>query len=328
MSAQTAQVAVGVIINNTGEVLLAKRPDAVHQGGLWEFPGGKQEAGEDIRTALAREFEEELGLTVLKARPFIKLHYDYPDLPVVLNVWMIQKWAGQPCGREGQVIQWRNIKTLSDLAFPPANEMIIRAIQLPQLYLISPGPRRSMDEFISGIGECLEAGASLLQLRCKEQLLEDNPEIVGRLLSICGSYNARLLLNSSPSKAVALKAHGVHLNSVRLLQLNERPLDKSYCVSASCHNQIELAHAARIGVDFAVVSPVKATPSHPEAKPIGWEKFSSLVEFSNMPVYALGGMRPGDLDQAWENGAQGVAMLSGVWSSPSPAEIVRECISV
>ena len=328
MPTPSIQVAVGVIKNKTGQVLLAKRPHDVHQGGLWEFPGGKQEAGEDARTALNREIQEELGLTVLKARPFIKLHYDYPEKSVVLNVWLIQEWTGVPCGREGQPIQWCSTGKLPELTFPAANEIIIKAIQLPPLYLVSPGPGDSSCEFISGIEECLKAGARLLQLRCKEEIFKTSPEMIDQVLSVCVKHDAKLLLNSCPATAVTLNAHGVHLNSARLLQLNERPLDKNYWVSASCHNQIELTHAARIGVDFAVLSPVNPTLSHPGARPIGWETFSRLVEITNIPVYALGGMRPGHLHQAWTNGAQGVAMLNGVWSSHRPADIVRQCINV
>ena len=326
MLSESIQVSVGVIINNDGKVLLAKRPETVHQGGLWEFPGGKQEQGENSILALQRELLEELGLNVLKARPFIKLHYTYPDKSVVLDVWLIKEWSGTPFGREGQFIEWMELSRLPELEFPPANRMIIKAIQLPPLYLISPGPQGDLDEFFAGIDECTRAGAKLLQLRCNQEIYNKHTELVSQVLSICETNNARLLLNSSPATAVALKAHGVHLNSARLLQLNERPLDKRFWVSASCHNQNELLHATKLGIDFIVLSPVNKTPSHPDAVPLGWEQFSNLTELANVPIYALGGMSPEHLDKAWNYGAQGVAMLSNVWSSNRPGEIVRECL--
>ncbi len=320
------QVAAGVIFNQAGEILLAKRPFDVHQGGLWEFPGGKVEPCEDIMTALARELQEELGLIVIKARPLIKLHYDYPDLSVVLNVWLINQWQGQIHSKEGQFIQWVEISKLLELDFPAADEPVIKAVQLPSLYLISPGPTGSLDKYLLRIEECLKAGTRLLQLRCRKEIFIQYPELVTQMLEICNAYRAKFLLNSTPATAVFYNTHGVHLSSARLLQLNQRPLDTNFWVAASCHNQNELAHACRVGVDFVVLSPVESTTSHPQANPLGWERFVQLAEYSTVPVYALGGMRPVHLQKAWDNGAQGVAMLSGVWSASNPAEVIRKCV--
>ena len=319
------QVSVGIIINSSGQVLLSKRPRHVHQGNLWEFPGGKFMPGEDSRSALYREIFEELGLQVLKARPFIQLHYNYPEQNTILHVWLIMEWSGMPRSKEGQPLKWVDKSELSKHDFPPPNEMIIRALQLSRLYLISPGPQGDISYFYCEMENCINAGAKLIQLRCTEELFHNGPEIITKVLSICRENNARLLLNSSPATAVTYNVDGVHLNSTRLVQLNERPLDQKFLVSASCHSQNELAHASRIGVDFAVLSPVKNTPSHPGAEPLGWKKFSQLVYSSNIPIYALGGMQPEDLQTAWNHGAQGIAMLSGVWSSNKPAEIIRNC---
>jgi 8-oxo-dGTP diphosphatase len=325
MPSRNIHVSVGVILNSAGQVLLSKRSKYVHQGDVWEFPGGKLMPGEDSEAALYREIFEELGLQIVKARPFIQLHYNYPGQSIILYVWLVLEWNGRPHSKEGQPVQWVDKMDLSKLEFPPANVMIIKALQLPHLYLISPGPRGNLANFYCGIIACINAGAKLLQLRCNEEILQNNPDIINRVLSICRENSARLLLNSSPATAAAYSVDGVHLNSVRLLQINERPLDKTFLVSASCHNQNELVHAARVGVDFVVLSPVKFTSSHPDANPLGWNRFTELVKNSNIPVYALGGMLPEDLQQAWHCGAQGVAMLSGVWSSDEPAEIVRGC---
>lgn len=327
MSGTGIQVAVGVIINNANEVLLSRRPVDAHQGGLWEFPGGKLEAGEDIRTALTRELWEELGVTVDMAHPFIKIQHNYADRSVTLNVWRVTHWRGVPYNREGQPVSWINIRNLSTLAFPPADVKIIKALQLPPLYLISPDPGEGkLDDYINRFEDCIRNGARLVQLRCREGTYHKNPELVAQLLSICRKYDARLILNSAPAIAVHFNADGVHLNSPRLLQLSHRPLDNNFWVSASCHNSSELMHACRIGVDFIVVSPVQDTASHPEAIPLGWEKFSQLVELSSLPVYALGGMLPQHMQQAWNCGARGLSMLSGVWSADRPEVAVRQCL--
>ena len=124
-------------------------------------------------------------------------------------------------------------------------------------------------------------------------------------------------MNSSPEVTLKFVAHGVHLNSRRLMQLNERPLDNNFLVAASCHDSRELEHACKIDVDFAVLSPVNRTISHQAAKPLGWDKFKSLVEPLLIPIYALGGMQAEDMEKSWSGGAQGISVLSGVWGQKS-----------
>jgi len=86
-------------------------------------------------------------------------------------------------------------------------------------------------------------------------------------------------------------------------------------LSASCHNEIDLQQAEKLGVDFCVLSPVLPTRSHPDATPLGWTVFKDLVKKVNVPVYALGGMSPEQEAKALESGAQGVAGIRGLWRS-------------
>ncbi|HSR63292.1 MAG TPA: Nudix family hydrolase [Gammaproteobacteria bacterium] len=327
MIGERIHVAAGIVYNPDGEILIAKRARRAHQGGLWEFPGGKKKTGESVTDALRRELREELGLIVDSARPFIRIKHDYPDKSVILDAWLITQWHGLVQGKEGQEIFWASRNELTTLPFPDANRSIIKALGLPSLYLISPGPLGSDEAYLRELERCLKAGACLLQLRCRQKLIEQKPALIRQTFELCNQYSAILLLNASPGTALEHETHGVHLSSVRLLQLNNRPLGKDYWVSASCHNKNEITHACRIGVDFIVLSPVEPTPSHPEAKPLGWEKFSRLADNATVPVYALGGMNSSHLQKAWRHGAQGIAMLSGVWASASPAERVRECVS-
>lgn len=123
-------VAVGVLRNDKGQVLISLRADEAHQGGLWEFPGGKVEPGESVEQALSREFEEELGICVHSCTPFIQISHDYEDKSVLLDVWNVQSFSGVPRGREGQQIEWRAQSALCVDDFPRANARIIRALQL------------------------------------------------------------------------------------------------------------------------------------------------------------------------------------------------------
>lgn len=131
---QPLQVAVGVLQNSQGQVLVALRHKHQHQGGLWEFPGGKIHASETVAKALQREFLEELNVEILGSSPLITLRHEYPDylyrMLIVLNV------IGEPAGMEGQALRWVAPEDLTTLQFPAANIPIITAVQLPDYYAI------------------------------------------------------------------------------------------------------------------------------------------------------------------------------------------------
>jgi 8-oxo-dGTP diphosphatase len=308
-------VAAAVILNETGEILIARRPEHLHQGGLWEFPGGKVEKDESVTDALRRELEEELGIHVTGLRPLIRIPYRYPDRNVLLDVWQVRKFDGEPHGREGQTVRWVKPDELTGYSFPAANVPITLAARLPDRYLITPDPgaRGNWPLFLQQLENALAAGLRLIQFRAKS-LLDKEYTALGREISaLCSSYGADLILNGKPGLVDSIGARGVHLTSQQLLGMERRPLAEEYWVAASCHGREELALAQHIGADFAVISPIKKTRSHPDARPIGWHGFHELTEASGMPVYALGGMTPDDLSEAWKQGGQGIAAISGLW---------------
>ena len=120
-------VAVGVIVNPAGNILISRRRAAAHQGGLWEFPGGKVRAGEGVVAALQRELREELGLQINSPTPLLEVRHDYDELAVLLDVWLVRAFSGEPSGREGQPLRWVSAAALSDYAFPAANRPIVAA---------------------------------------------------------------------------------------------------------------------------------------------------------------------------------------------------------
>lgn len=121
-------VAVAVITNSDGDILIAKRPDDVHQGGLWEFPGGKVEIDESLEAALKRELYEELGIELQSCQPLLEIHHDYPDKQVFLDVWSVTSFSGQAYGREQQPIRWVALEALKEYDFPEANQPILQAL--------------------------------------------------------------------------------------------------------------------------------------------------------------------------------------------------------
>ncbi len=124
----TVHVAVGVVVDAGHRVLLTRRPEHVHQGGRWEFPGGKVEAGETLATALARELQEELGITPLRASPLLEISHDYGDKHVLLDVHVVWEFAGEPSAMEGQPMAWVEAAALGEYDFPEANDPIVDAV--------------------------------------------------------------------------------------------------------------------------------------------------------------------------------------------------------
>ena len=122
------EVAAGVIYNPQGQILIAKRAANQHQGGFWEFPGGKIEAGESAQEALARELQEELAIRVSESEPLIRIEHEYSDKSVVLDVWCVTAFSGKARGVEGQPLEWVLPSDLKNYDFPAANEPIIEAV--------------------------------------------------------------------------------------------------------------------------------------------------------------------------------------------------------
>lgn len=306
-SSHPLHVALGVIKNQDGNVLISLRHQSVHQGGLWEFPGGKVEKGESVEQALIRELNEELDITVLELKPLIKIKHQYTDLDVLLDVWTISLFSGKPIGCEGQEIKWVSPEQLSQLPFPAANIPIITAARIPAEYVILNG--KEEDVLLKNLKILLNQDLKLIQLRAKSLSAQAVMHFLKLAKPLCKQKGTILLVNSAVKNATELNVDGIHLTARDLLALKQRPSAYSW-IAASCHNQVELQHAAQIGVDFVVLAPVLATKTHPDTEPLGWSKFKQLANNVNLPVFALGGLQKKDKDTALASGAQGIAGIS------------------
>jgi len=138
-------------------------------------------------------------------------------------------------------------------------------------------------------------------------------ELAQRVVALAHAHRASVLLNGDVALAQEVGADGVQLTSAQLAELAERPaLD--WC-AASCHNSDELRRAEALGCDFALLSPLLPTQSHPGAPHLGWENFAAIAAGSSIPVYALGGLKHADMLTAWRQGAHGIALLRQAWVS-------------
>jgi len=305
-------VVAAVVENEQGQIFIAKRPDHLHQGGLWEFPGGKVEIAESTVQALKRELFEEIGIQIQTFEPLIQISHDYPDKSVLLDVWRVTSFDGSAHGKEGQQTRWLNKSELDQFDFPAANKAIINAVKLPQHYLITPEPEFDQRTgFLETIEDRLKNGIKLVQLRAKTLNPQQLKTLFLEVKEINQAYDSILLINSSPNFAENIGAQGVHLSSSELMKAQCLP--KSLICAASCHSKQEITTATKLGVDFIVISPVLKTTSHPESTPLDWGKFSDLCKAAPIPAFALGGMEQKHLPRAIESGAQGIASIRSLW---------------
>lgn len=179
--AEPVRVVAAVIENSEKDILIALRPGHRHQGGKWEFPGGKIEAGENSRDALTRELAEELGIVVTDAVPLIRVPYRYPGKDILLEVWRVIRFQGVPAGKEGQPVRWIAPGDLTAVEFPPANRAIVAALLYPDIYGISDARRYGETGFLARLEHALEQGLRLLQLRAAVELGADSTGPRGRI---------------------------------------------------------------------------------------------------------------------------------------------------
>ena len=305
-------VAAGVIRGADGRVLIARRPLDKHQGGLWEFPGGKVEAGETAEVALARELAEELGIVVTASRPLIQVSHDYADKQVLLDVWEVFSFTGEPHGADGQPLAWVSPSDLSRYSFPAANSPIVTAARLPDRYLVTPDIRAG--ELLSGLPAALAGGIRLVQLRAPSLAAHEYRALATDVLKLCAGQ-AQVLLKGPLEWADDFPDAGWHLTAAQLRRLAgcDRPLAPARWLAASCHDATETDLATKLGTDFVVLSPVLATATHPDAQPLGWQRAAKLLSGLVQPAYLLGGLGPEHCAQASRAGAQGIAAIRALW---------------
>ena len=303
-------VAAAVIRNATGKVLIAKRAADQHQGGLWEFPGGKVEANEPVVDALARELEEELGIIPQDVEPLIQIQHHYPDKSVLLDVFEVTHFSGTAWGKEGQPIQWVKNSELENYSFPAANKPIVSACQLPKTIAITPADIKGFAQLDDFLDLAFNRSAGAVMLRLPECAQSEIEALLRSAEAFCTEKGMFFSANVSVEMGSHLSLQSVHLNAKRLRELTDRSEFSGRWLSASCHSAEELEIAVAKGLDFVTLSPVLPTGSHPTVKPIGWEGFQALVKDCPIPVFALGGLSLGQQNDARELGAQGIAAIS------------------
>ncbi len=319
------EAAVGIIQRDNGLVLLGERPVGKPWAGYWEFPGGKVEVNETPEQALERELQEELGITATLYYPWLTRTYAYPAKydamgnlettakTVKLHFFVVVAWDGEPLGLEQQTISWQNPEKITVGPMLPANAPILTGLGLSNVYAITNLDELGDDEFFERLKDALANGLMMIQVREKQLSPEELLLFAEHVIELAAPYEAKVFINAEMELALALNAAGVHFTSQQLMQLQTKP--EGLLCGASCHNAEELAQAEKLGLDYAMLSPVQPTLSHVGADSLGWEMFTEMIAGYSLPVYALGGMQMDDLHAARLHGAHGIAMQRKAWVS-------------
>lgn len=304
-------VAVAVVQRSDGRVLLAERPLHKVSGGYWEFPGGKFNAGENPEQALARELHEEIGIELDIAHRWLTYEHTYANKIVRLHFFRVTAWHGTPRGNEGQRVSWEDPYAPSVSPLLPANDKVLRALRLAPVYAITDAGKYGVADFLQRLERALAAGLRLVLVRERAMAPEQLAQFARQVIARARRYDADVLVEGNESLARKVAADGMQSQARDLARMAARPAVRLWTVS--CHNAAELAQAARFGADFVMLSPVLATPSHPERPGMGWQRFAETVRDYPLPVYALGGMNLDALDTAVRHGAHGIAIHAAMW---------------
>lgn len=184
---------------------------------------------------------------------------------------------------------------------------------LPPFYLITPDFTGDYSTYLNSLENSLKHGIKLVQLRSKLLSTSDYIILAQKVSELVRQYNAKLLLNQSPTLLNTIDADGIHFPSLELMQLQSNPLNSNYLMSASCHDASQIAHATAIKPDITLVSPVNPTPTSKDKHPLGWDKFANLIQDVPLRIYALGGLKAEDYNHAFKLGAHGIAASRAFW---------------
>ncbi|PKO84544.1 MAG: DNA mismatch repair protein MutT [Betaproteobacteria bacterium HGW-Betaproteobacteria-11] len=307
------EVAAAVIERPDGRFLLGQRAADTFYPGYWEFPGGKIEPGETPLAALCRELNEELGITVLRADPWLRREHVYPHAHVRLYFYRVRAWRGEIRDHVHSALAWQEREAPTVVPMLPANAPVLAALALPEFYAITQAGEMGIAAQLAALETALAAGLRLVQVREPGLSAAARGEFAQAAVALCHRFGARVLINGDPALARQSGADGVHLPARLLATLTARP--DFPLVAASCHTPRELECAARLGCDFVVYGPVRESTTHPGQAGLGWAAFAAQIGVPPAPTFALGSLCRDDLDAARAAGAHGVAAIRAAWQA-------------
>ncbi len=296
----------GIIRDEHDKILLSKRKKNKFMAGYLELPGGKINQNETEQDGLIRELAEELAIQVINMKFRLKIQHNYPSQIVDITIFDVLSYKHKIDAKEGQLLFWLPVDTAYKYQLLPTMKRVITSLKLTPYYWITP------EIFsLSQLEIQLKKGIRLVQLRIKTHFSSVQKKLLMHAQILCKSYQAALLLNTAKNTEMDLtQLDGIHLSTKKLMSLKARPISEKKILGASVHNQREITQAARISADFALLSPILKTTSHPKSTPLGWQKAQDLIKKAKLPIYLLGGLDINAIDKARSIGAYGISSVS------------------
>lgn len=294
MAKAIVDVAIAILLHKS-KVLVGWRQANQHQGNKHEFPGGKVEQGETPEQACRREIYEEVGIGLKDWHMFDMIQHEYDD--IIVNLHLFHAYV--PDELLNQIHQpwaWYHRDQLASLNFPKANVVILQRLIWSHLIKIN-------DQI-----DALPQSNAQLYWRVQTGEIE---KIEQQLRALNDAQRQKLILNIDLWRELNITLQAeidtIHLKQSQLMGLNKGELVIGKRFIAACHDAVSLQHAHHIGCDAVFLSPVNVTETHPNAKVLGWDDFAELAKDSDIPVFALGGVAPENLEQAQKQHAYGLA---------------------
>jgi len=311
MHSAQIDVAVCIVQADDGRVLMTERTARQLSAGYWEFPGGKVDPGETPQQAAVRELAEEVGITAVAVRPWIRYSHEFRLRRLRLHFFRIERWSGVVTGREGQRFAWVDPADPHVAPVLPSVDRVLLALGLPDLYGVSDSHRHGgPDGVLANLPQALRGGLRLIQIREPTLAPDQRVLFARRVAAVAAPHGARVVHAGSALEAARAGLCAMHATAAELHRATSRPGVKFWV--ASCHDAADLRRAEELGADAAVLSPILPSAAHPDRPPIGWDGLRSLTADARLPIYAQGGLTRASIAEARRAGAVGIT--TGDWS--------------
>ena len=325
-------VAAAVITRPDGSVLLGQRAPDTFYPGYWEFPGGKVEPGETPRDALIRELDEELGMRVDAAYPWITREHVYEHAHVSLHFFEVTAWRGEIHDRVHSALSWQQAGAMDVGPMLPANGPILKALRLPRVCGITHAGEIGIDAQLARLEAALAGGLRLVQIREPALPDADCERFARAVVERCHAAGALAVVNGDAALARRIGADGVHLGeddgdiaAARTL------LGPGAIIGASCYDHLQLAQRAVAAgasyVAFGAFFPSRSKATTRRAHPQLLRDATAL----GVPRVAIGGLTADNSTALVEAGADLLAVISGVFAADDPLAALcayRACFDV
>jgi len=301
------ECSVALIKNSIGYLFSERRKEPFNN--YYEFPGGKIEESENPEECLVRECYEELDIQINKSIYHGEIIHLYKNLSVKLHIFEIIEYGGKIKAKEAQNILYADPSTSNHL-FLESTARILNRLRLRELFYITPVHFDSIPREL----ENTSGNNSFIRLRSFGYSVSNYILAAERLAQFCLKKDIPLIVDKKFRNDLGdINIDGIHFTSENLNKINnyKHVKEKKLIYSASCHNLNDVMIANKYNFDFIILSPVISTKYTKQI--LGWENFKIISDRSNMPVFALGGIRISDLELCKKFNGFGVSGISDFW---------------